>query len=319
MSAELRARVKAHVARFARPDDGAAAMHLVASLALYVAGLSLAASALAIPWRALGAALLLGAFLKLFMVHHDLMHDAFFSERRLHYPVAILVGALCHVAPSVWRREHDRHHRTSNNLDEPQDGQTAPWTYAEYRAKPRWLRAAYRFANHPLVLFSLGPVVYFFGFMRVRARVIENAAQLGLWYGLYRAELLSTHLAIFLPAGVLGFVVFHAQHTFDGAYRRRRDSWDAFDNAMGGSSLLVLPRWPVLGRFLGYCAHGVEYHHVHHLHPGIAGYRLAACHAEGGAMFDAVPRVTLGRAFATLHYALFDEATGRFSACKGAE
>ena len=308
----LRALIEAHVARYAGARDRVAIAHLAGALALWAGGLALVAWSGHVATIVLGALLLLGAFLKLFMVHHDMMHGCFLRERRLHYPLALLVGSLCHVAPSVWRREHDRHHRTSNNLDEPQDGQTAPWTLRDYAAKPFWVRAAYRSVNHPAVLFTLGPIVYFFGFMRVRARLIENVAQVSLWYALYRADLLLIHLAVFVPAGVLGFVVFHAQHTFDGAYRRRASAWDPFENAMLGSSLLELPRWPVVGRFLSYCAHGVEYHHAHHLHPGIPGYRLARCHEDALALFDQVPRVSLARAFSTLHYALYDEASGRF-------
>lgn len=309
---DLRTRIQAHVARYAQGDNRAAGWHLAATLALYIAGILLVAKSEHGLLRAVGAALLLGSFLKLFMVHHDLMHGCFFRDRRWNQPVALVVGALCHVAPSVWQREHDRHHKTSNNLDEPQDGQTAAWTLADYIAKPRWQRTAYAIATHPALLFTVGPVLYFFGFMRGRARLMENATQLALWSALYFAGLLQAHLVVFLPAAVFGFVVFHAQHTFDGAYRRRAAEWDAFENSMRGSSLLVLPRWPLVGPFLAFCAHGVEYHHAHHLHPGIPGYRLAQCHREAGELFVAVPRVSLGRAFATLHYALFDERTQHF-------
>jgi omega-6 fatty acid desaturase (delta-12 desaturase) len=174
------------------------------------------------------------------------------------------------------------------------------------------VRAAYRVGNDPRVLFSVVPLAYFVVFMRVRARWQENVAVCALWLGLWKLGLAWAHTIPMALAASLGFLMFHAQHTFEGCYRRRGRAWSAFDNGMLGSSLLVLPGGRVLGPAVRFFAHGVEYHHAHHLSPKIPGYRLAACHAEAGALFDACPRVTLRQALATASYNLYDEARGRF-------
>lgn len=332
----FRGRVMTHVRAYARPKDAIAAAHLAATVALFAAGLAAhralapraveaakalaSAPGLASGARALAFALALlvvtlvqaGTNVKLFMIHHDLVHGGFLSRARWQAPLAALTGSLIHVSPTVWRREHERHHRTSNDLDQPQDGQTASWTVARYLSAPRWQRIAYRVGNAPLVLFGLVPLFYFLVFMRLRARWWENAMVVALWVVLFRLGLLEAHLVPLALAAAIGFVIFHAQHTFEGAYRRRARAWDFFENAMLGSSLLVLPGRGAIGAALRFFAHGVEYHHVHHLSPRTPGYRLAACHRDGGALFDACPRVSFADALRTAHYNLYDEDRDRF-------
>lgn len=194
----FRAALNAHLDRFAAgTDDARAVRELVETVAVYALALW------ALPWACDAAragsswpsvvgygALTVAAFFALagaqvraFMVHHDLAHGSFFSSRRLNRALAPLVGALVSTSPSVWQREHD-HHKDSNNLDRNQDGQTASWTTAQYDAAPAWKRWMYWFLNQRPILFGLVPLLYFLGFMRVRARWYENGV-----FGLFVALL----------------------------------------------------------------------------------------------------------------------------------
>lgn len=330
-----RAAVRAHVARYGRADAARAIAHLVATLVLFgaclvalpalaSAALDAARAARAGAPGAWGRAAALGAgsalavlvqaatLVKLFMIHHDLMHGAFFASRWANRAAALLVGTLCSTSPSVWRREHDRHHAHSNDLDEPQDGQTAPWTVEQYLAAPRGQRFAYWLLNRRGVLFTVAPLGYFLGFMRVKARWYENLAALAMWAGLYRAGLVVAYLVPLAVGTIFGFVMFHAQHTFAGTYRRRHADWDYFDSGMLGASFFVVPSAPLLTPVVRFFLHGVEYHHVHHLNPRIAGYAIRRCHDEGGALFDACPRVTPASVIRSLGWSLYDEAAGGF-------
>ncbi|MEW5738532.1 MAG: fatty acid desaturase [Myxococcota bacterium] len=321
----FRAALDAHLDRYAGGDDGRAVRELLETVAVYALALwalpvAFEASRSASSWPAaltFGAVTavaffgLAGAQVRAFMVHHDLTHGSFFSSRKWNRALAPIVGALVSTSPSVWQREHDRHHRDSNNLDKSQDGQTASWTVAQYEAAPAWQRWAYWLVNQRPVLFGLAPPLYFLGFMRVRARWYENAV-FGLFVALlWWTERLGAFAAVILPSTIFGFLVFHAQHTFDGVVKRRGAAYDFVENGLVGSSLLVVPRWPVVGRFLDWCLFSVEYHHVHHLRPGLAAWKLKRCHEEGGALFDVTPRVTLGAALSTTRYTLYDEAAAK--------
>jgi len=316
--ASFKREVRAHVARYAKPSTALALRNLVSTLSVYAICL------VSLPWlwdHATAGSLvalllvlltLVGTQVRAFMLHHDLCHGSFLAQRWANRVLAVFVGALVSTSPSVWSREHDRHHRDSNNLDLEQDGQTASWTTERYLTAPRWQRVLYWLLNQRVVLFVLLPPLYFFGFMRVRAKLVENLVFAGwatlLWYsGLLGWFVLSTALA-----SLVGFLLFHAQHTFDGVLRVPGERWDFFDNGMLGSSFMSLPTLPLVGAVLRWFAYSVEYHHVHHLHPKVAGYRLAACHQDGGPLFDRVQRVTLGDALRTTRYSLYDASNGGF-------
>ncbi|GMU59636.1 MAG: hypothetical protein AMXMBFR34_13990 [Myxococcaceae bacterium] len=321
----FRAALDAHLELYGGSDDARGVRALVETVAVYALALwalplAFEAARGASSWPAtlaFGAmtfvayVTLAGAQVRAFMVHHDLAHGSLFTSRRWNRALAPIIGALVSVSPSVWQKEHDRHHKDSNNLDKSQDGQTASWTVAQYEAAPAWQRWAYWLVNQRPVLFGLVPPLYFLGFMRFRARWYENGV-FGLFVALlWWTDRLGAFASVILPASMFGFLVFHAQHTFEGVVKRRDAAYDFVENGLVGSSLLVVPRWPLVGRFLDWCLYSVEYHHVHHLRPGLPGWKLKRCHDEGGALFDVTPRVTLGHALITTRYTLYDEASGK--------
>jgi omega-6 fatty acid desaturase (delta-12 desaturase) len=326
--AEERARLRAHLRPYASPDQSRAALELAGTVltCLGLLGVYRLAPGPALcelvgvplrPAQLVSLALLPLTYIKLFLIQHDASHGSYFAEPRLDRLTALLTGALASTTPSVWKAEHDRHHATAGDLDEPQDGETAPWTVARFDAASLPVRLVYALLTAPPVLFGLLPGLYFFVFMRVRARLLENALY-GLWLAaLYGLGVLGVYVVTFSVAGSFGFVVFHAQHTFGGAYRRRAPEFDAFECSMRGASQLVLPSLGPLTPLVRFALHGVGQHHLHHLNVGVPGYRLDACQAAGGELAARAPRVTLLQALGSLHYSLFDEASGRFESALG--
>lgn len=323
--AAFREGLRAHLAAWAGPDDRRGAREVGLTVLVYVAALALsslglehlvsAASASAkVGWglaTAPALALLALTQVRAFLVHHDLCHQSLFRARRLNLVLAPLLGTLASTSSFVWRREHDRHHRDSNNLDFSQDGQTGAWTVQRYlHAKPHH-RALYWFVNQRPVLFGLVPPLYFLGFMRAAARWYENVLFLSFVGALYLTGTLPAFLVAVGPATLFGFLLFHAQHTGPSLVRRRTAEYDFVENGLRGSTLLVTPRVPLLSRVLDWCLYGVEFHHVHHLHLGIPAWRQRACHEAGAAFFDGVPRITLGGALEATRLTLYDEASGR--------
>jgi acyl-lipid omega-6 desaturase (Delta-12 desaturase) len=313
--------LQAFLRPFAAVDEARGASEVASTLVAHALALSATGAALAglrsatepagaLAWGlalAGSTAVLALSMVRAFLVHHDLCHGALFRSARTRRALAVVLGALCSTSPRVWTREHDRHHRDSNNLDRPQDGQTAPWTVARYLAAPPWQRAAYRALGWRPVLFGLVPPLYFLGFMRLGATAVENLVFLAWVLGLWALGLAPAFLLGVVPAAAFGFLLFHAQHTFPGAVRRRAADWDFFENGLRGSSILVLPP----GRALRWCLYGVGVHALHHLHPAIPGYQLEPCLVAGGERFAEVPRVTLAGAWRDARLALYDEARGR--------
>ena len=326
---EFRTALKAHLASYAKPDGRRAALELTLTLAAYAGFLALTATCLRrlshaatapsqLGWLAASVAAGLGLGLlqvRAFLVHHDLCHGSLFASRRLNALLAPVFGTLVSTSSSVWKREHDRHHRDSNNLDRPQDGQTAPWTVAQYEGAKGWQRWAYWLLNQPPVLFGLVPPLYFLGFMRAAARWYENLLFAAFAALLWRTGTLLAFAVVLTPATIFGFLVFHAQHTNrpggPSLVRRHAADYDFFENGLKGSTLLVMPRVPGLSWFIDWCMDGVEYHHVHHLHPAMPAWRQKACHQAGAAFFTETPRLTLGEAVKATRLTLYDETAGR--------
>ena len=115
---------------------------------------------------------------------------------------------------------------------------------------------------------------------------------------------LKAYLLIQLPvmaiAGSAGMWLFYVQHQFEGVYWERHQQWDYVSGALDGSSYYRLPG------FLRWFSGNIGFHHVHHLSPRIANYRLKACHDEQP-IFRRVHVLTLRTSLRSLTHRLWDE------------
>lgn len=243
------------------------------------------------PFPALTLAIPAGLFLvRIFIVQHDCGHGSFFAAPRANR----IAGRACSIATMTpytnWARQHSLHHGNWCNLDRRAgvDLYSACLTVREYLGLSRWRRLLHRLPRHPAVANLLLPPLVFLAVYRLpldtprhwirerRSVRLTNAALLALYgalaflFGWQRV--LAIHLPIMAVASISGVWLFSLQHRFDTARWTRRETWNATNASMEGSSWLRLPR--LLQWFTG----NIGFHHVHHLNPRIPNYRLSAAH-----------------------------------------
>ena len=228
-----------------------------------------------------------------------------------------------------WRQGHRVHHEISSNLHYKQDnGQTSsPWTVQEFKNASVLDKLWYLFAFGPLSY-----VLHFQSFLSITSLTHSNTnryftvvpffnivilqrmyssfkinACLAVWiYLMWSCDLvLLEFLSMFIMCNT-GYLLFHAQHTFHGAYKRRDLAYDEYQAAMLGSSFLQIPN------LLKFFTLGIEYHHIHHLNTRVPCYRLQECHETGLKHFKSVPRVSMLDLVRSLPLSLYDESKREF-------
>lgn len=260
-----------------------------------------------------------GFVVRIFIIQHDCGHGSFFRSRRAN----TIVGRMCipfTVTPfQSWRVQHAAHHRTSNNLDQRTGGPdifAETHTTEEYWRLSRMERLFYRFSRHPLVCHILVPPFVFLVLYRTpfdtprectrerRSVQLTNLALLAtfgaLGYGLGFKAVALVHLPIMSIAAVAGIWLFAVQHRFEGTRWYRQQEWDRVAASLSGTSWLRLPR--VLQWFSG----NIGLHHLHHISPLIANYRLEEC-LQAHPVLQNVPTLSLRQALNASRFWLWDE------------
>jgi omega-6 fatty acid desaturase (delta-12 desaturase) len=286
--------------------------YLALSVAMYFA---LAVS----PWVTLALAPVTGAFLlRSYIIFHDCSHGSFMATRRGNAWLGTFCGLLV-LSPFVrWRHDHAVHHATSGDLDKRGVGDLPTLTVAEYRARSRGGRLAYRLLRNPIVMFGVGPVFAMIIGPRIVARnapprmrssVIRTDIALaviaaGLVWAIGIGDLLLVWAPAALIAGGVGIWLFYVQHQFEDAYWQHSEGWTYADAALRGSSFLNLPK--VLQFFTG----NIGYHHIHHLSVRIPNYNLQRAHEENP-VFQSVPTLSLRDGLRAVRLKLWDEDRAR--------
>jgi omega-6 fatty acid desaturase (delta-12 desaturase) len=313
--------LRVHVSRYERPDAWRAFWAFATSLPpllvlWWLMYRSLPVSYLLTLVLAFPAA---GFVVRTFIVQHDCGHGSFVASRRWRTIIGRVCAPFTLLPYSYFRHFHGTHHATSGNLDKRHvDIETI--TVREYRTLSPAAQRRYRLMRHPLVLFGLGPFVYFVILMRLpmlarpewkrerRSMLATNVAiALIVWLVVslvgWRAFLL-VQAPITVIASTVGMWMFYVQHQFEDTYWAPDGEWDFARAALEGSSYYALPE--VLAWFTGY----IGYHHIHHLSPRVPSYRLVACHRDTD-LFAGVRHISLREGFACARLALWDEEAGR--------
>ena len=114
-----------------------------------------------------------GFLVRVFVVFHDCAHGSLLPSRRANQLLGTVLGLFV-LSPFVrWRHDHAVHHATSGDLDRRGVGDVETLTVAEYRARSRRGRLAYRLIRNPLVMFGLGPVFA----MIIGPRIVARGAR----------------------------------------------------------------------------------------------------------------------------------------------
>ena len=255
-----------------------------------------------------------GFLLRVFVVFHDCAHGSLFPSRRANVRVGTVLGLFVLSPYRRWRHDHAVHHATSGDLDRRGVGDIVTLTVAEYHARSRQGRLAYRLMRNPLVMFGLGPVFAMIVGPRIVARgarprmrnsVLGTDAVLVVVVGalcwlIGWRDFLIVWAPAALLAGSVGIWLFYVQHQFEDAYWQSGADWSYADAAMRGSSYLKLPK--LLQFFTG----NIGYHHVHHFNPKIPNYKLQRAHEEQP-FLNAVPPLTLADGLRAARLKLYDE------------
>jgi omega-6 fatty acid desaturase (delta-12 desaturase) len=256
-----------------------------------------------------------GFLVRLFMIQHDCGHGSFFRRRWANDWTGRAIGVLTLTPYGYWRRSHAVHHAGSGNLDRRGIGDITTLTVAEYLARPRLRRLAYRLYRHPLIMFGIGPAYLFLVQQRFPSENLKSwrswlspmgtnatfALFAGILIWLIGIEaFLLVQGPIMLLAASMGVWLFYIQHQFEDTVWTRDPDWTVHEAALHGSSHYDLP-----GPLRWFTAN-IGIHHVHHLCSRIPFYRLARVihdhpHLKG------IGRLTLGDSIACVSLVLWDE------------
>ena len=312
-----------------RPDDARATREVAVTVAGLLLSWTTAAALFDVGVVAvLAADVVVAAFLmRLFVLQHDAGHGALFSTRARNDGFGVVACVPLLVPYLEWRKSHAIHHRISSQLDHRIFPDIYTLTLAEFRELPTLKRWAYRAFRHPLVIFGVVPLYFFFVSCRIkgsmcptlpRGKNLANlmattTAALLLYAGLSWLIGVERTLWVFLPsqaiAGSIGFWLFYVQHQAEHTWWARDGAWTYEKAGLQGSSFLDLPR-P-----LAWVTAWIGFHHVHHLDPRIPCWRLPAAHEDLSAAGVFVgPRLSLLDGCKTVRLRLWDEDQQRMVA-----
>jgi omega-6 fatty acid desaturase (delta-12 desaturase) len=310
----------AALAAYAQPRLGRGLLEIATSVIPYLAISVLMYQALAVSYLlALALALPAAGFLvRTFVVFHDCAHGSLLPSKRANRHVGRILGVFVLSPFARWRHDHAVHHASSGDLTRRGVGDIVTLTVAEYRARGRRARLAYRLIRNPVVMFGLGPVIA----MVIGPRIATPSQRPRLRHSVLGCDLAlvvlvggccaligwQDFLLVWAPpamiAGAVGIWLFYVQHQFEDAYWQSDSDWDFAQAALRGSSYLRLPR------VLQFFTANIGLHHVHHLNARIPSYRLQQAHDEN-AVFRCVPTLSLRQAIGTVRLKLWDEERGK--------
>lgn len=261
-----------------------------------------------------------GFLMRLFMIQHDCGHGSYFRSRRARDWVGFCIGVLTLIPYQYWRRTHAHHHAHAGNLDLRGFGDIETITRAEYEARSRGKRLAYRLYRNPLIMLSIGPLFHFVIKHRYPWDIPKSwkDAWASVWWTNLAVVVLSAaviwavgleafllvHIPVLMITTSTGVWLFYVQHQFEDTYWHRNEDWNHVESSLQGSSHLVLPR------FLQWWTAHIGLHHIHHLSSSIPNYRLPECLAANPELQQAT-QLRIRDTWRLLTLSLWDEEARR--------
>jgi omega-6 fatty acid desaturase (delta-12 desaturase) len=257
--------------------------------------------------------------LRLFIIFHDLTHKSYFpSDERttkrkgINYIVASIIEGFAGHDLERWISSHSKHHRVHGNINEYDSSRTV-LKYSEYENLNWFYKILYKIFRNPIVfflvapfyIFYLCPIIYF-----DYVYILKYSAFLFVLYKLGSYKLMFSFIGAQYITCIIGLILFHLQHQVNVGYWKPFDANDQLskDNAdLLGASVLKIP-FP-----FKFFTSGIEYHNVHHMDPGVPGYKVGACYDELVSR-GYIPDNKIGyfQAFSSLWHTFFNEKTQKY-------
>ena len=304
------------VGKYNRPDIRKSIWQIVNSLGPYLLLWYVMYRSLSVSYLlTLALSILAAGFLvRIFIIFHDCGHGSFFRSSRANRIVGTLLGSLVFTPYEFWTNDHAMHHRTVGNLDKRGWGDIWTVTTEEYKQMSRPRRFRYRLYRHPVILFLIGPFIFFVLFYRIPRKKMNKKERQGIHLTnliilIWCASMIllmgwKAFLLIQLPviyfATTAGAWLFYIQHQFDQVIWARSADWDYQQMALEGSSYVKFPR--ILQWFSG----NIGFHHIHHLSPKIPNYNLEKCQKEND-LFQQIKPMKFVESLKTMRFRLWDE------------
>jgi omega-6 fatty acid desaturase (delta-12 desaturase) len=265
--------------------------------------------------------------LRSFMIFHDCGHNSYTPNSKLNYLIGTLLGTFL-LSPYSWNSKHYLHHLANGNIENKYSyrwSETVQYTVKQYtELNPRY-QLLYRFFRDPLLFFTLVPFFQFFIMARLYIFypngynyttqktyidcIINTVGIIVQQYIYYKYSIIVHYnIALYLTA-IIGFILFHNQHTFNPAYIKKNSEWSIKESGLEGSSFITVPRC------LKYFTMGIEYHHIHHCMTRIPGYNLQECHeymSKNTKMFDNIIVLSMKDVWNNIFLTLYDESSGKY-------
>lgn len=303
ISDEKIALIRKHVRQYAGADDRKAWAVLASTALVQAVAITLYLVGWGVPAMLLASAVLV----RTFMIYHDAVHYSFFRKRAWNDRLATVLQLWTLAPLKTWRANHVAHHGHFGDLGFRDVADTIFLTRQQFDAMPAWKRRVVRVARAPLPFFAFLPPLLW---------LVEYPFRYGnvwIWSGLalqaaFAWQVSAWHAGALYLSMLTGVVLFHLQHGIGQGYRAPTGSWRFEHAALLGSTWVPVPAplsWATLG---------IEFHHIHHLHPGVPCYALARCHREAPpSAWDEVTVAGWRNGLAAMRHVMWDERLGRLT------
>ena len=269
---------------------------------------------------------------KTFIIFHDCCHDSYTPNKTLNFVISHITGILTFTSPN-WVLDHNIHHLTNGNKDNKhhyKHNELISYTEKEYldmSLTDRWL---YDLFYNYQVFYTVVPFFYFGisqRFLYILKKIkyqekiptlmntiifnhaVNNTGIVSVLYFASKHSFLFHFGASSYITWILGFVLFHNQHTFNPSYVVDNETWSTKNSGLLGSSFIQIPH------FLKYFSGGIEYHHIHHINAKIPGYNLQKYHEEvvsKTSFFDNIVKVSMLECYENLKLRLYSETKKKY-------
>jgi omega-6 fatty acid desaturase (delta-12 desaturase) len=269
---------------------------------------------------------------KTFIIFHDCGHNSYTPNRTLNYILGNVLGIFT-FTPFCWSYHHYNHHLTNGNITNKLNHKYNETIYHNLHQYKQWSylkQIIYKILRHPVVFFTLVPILYF-GIKQRTDMLIYKVSKKYIYAQSTLQILVDTiisncGIALFIRClmlfdilfvyifgeiitSILMIAIFHNHHTFNPSYVVNDKLWNMKDSGIHGSSFFILPT------FIKYISGGGEYHHIHHMNAKIPIYNLQKYHEEvvsKSNIFDNVVKLSMTDCYNNLWLVLYDEDKKRY-------